>query len=106
MVFFQYYYYRFFVQFVLIFYDGSHLTFDFLIHLLLLLLYSISCFHFLRHFFFLRYFRDLLRQRERGDATSLLKALNPQEAFLADPAAGLHIRFRLGGFSFPPAVYR
>jgi hypothetical protein len=45
------------------------------------------------------YYRDLLRKRERGDASVLLRALSPQEAFLADPAAGLHVRFRLGGLS-------
>jgi hypothetical protein len=51
------------------------------------------------------YYRDLVRQRERGDPAMLLRVLSPHEAFLADPAAGLHVRFRLGGLSFPPTVY-
>jgi hypothetical protein len=51
------------------------------------------------------YYRDLLRKRERGDASLLLRALSPQEAFLADPAAGLHVRFRLGGLSVRAAEH-
>ncbi len=43
--------------------------------------------------------------RDRGDACSLLKAINPREASLLDVAAGGHVRFRLGGQVFPPTVY-
>lgn len=35
----------------------------------------------------------------------MLRCINPKEAQLAEPAAGLHVRFRLGGFQFPPLIY-
>jgi hypothetical protein len=31
--------------------------------------------------------------------------VNPREAQLADAAAGIHVRFRLGGTTFPPLVF-
>jgi hypothetical protein len=34
----------------------------------------------------------------------MLRAINPREAALLDAAAGAHVRFRLDGRPFPPAV--
>lgn len=51
------------------------------------------------------YYRDLIQFRERGDPKELLRVINPREAQLADAAAGVHVRFRLGGATFPPLVF-
>jgi hypothetical protein len=45
------------------------------------------------------------RCREQGDPKALLKCINPAEAALVDAAAGVHVRFRLGGTTFPPLVF-
>jgi hypothetical protein len=42
--------------------------------------------------------------REAADPRQLLRSINAAEAALVEPAAGLHIRFRLGGSSFPPIL--
>lgn len=42
--------------------------------------------------------------RAKGDPRAMLRAINPREAALLDAAAGAHVRFRLGGSSFPPVV--
>jgi hypothetical protein len=42
--------------------------------------------------------------RGGDDPRALLRAINPREAALLDAAAGAHVRFRLGGASFPPQV--
>lgn len=42
--------------------------------------------------------------REAADPRQLLRGINAPEAALMDPAAGLHVRFRLGGSSFPPIL--
>lgn len=34
-----------------------------------------------------------------------LQSINPREAALLDSAAGLHVRLRLGGVTFPPTIY-
>lgn len=53
-----------------------------------------------------RYYRDMVAAVERrGDPRSLLRAAFPHEAQLADAAAGVHVRFRLGGEAFPPVIY-
>jgi len=52
-----------------------------------------------------RYYRDLITFRNAGDPKVMLKAINPLEAGLIDAAAGLHVRFRLGGHLFPPTIY-
>lgn len=52
-----------------------------------------------------KYYRDLIRFRERGDPNVLLKSINPKEANLSEAAAGVHVRFRLGGTTFPPLVF-
>uniref|UniRef100_A0A7S0RDM8 Uncharacterized protein n=1 Tax=Chlamydomonas leiostraca TaxID=1034604 RepID=A0A7S0RDM8_9CHLO len=51
------------------------------------------------------FYRDLIQFRERGDPRLMLRAINPREAALADAAAGIHVRFRLGGAMFPPLVF-
>ena len=50
------------------------------------------------------YYRDMLRFRETTDPAAMLRCINPREGRLADAAAGLHLRFRLGGSCFPPLV--
>ncbi|XP_028972212.2 protein MFI isoform X2 [Esox lucius] len=52
-----------------------------------------------------QYFKNLVRFRSRGDPRLLLRRENPNEADILDAAAGVHIRFRLGGTSFPPSIY-
>ncbi|XP_054893154.1 protein MFI [Poeciliopsis prolifica] len=52
-----------------------------------------------------RHVKRMIGQCYRQDPKSLLKTVNPREAELLDPAAGVFIRFRLGGVSFPPQVY-
>mmetsp|Transcript_24207 Transcript_24207/g.40559 ORF Transcript_24207/g.40559 Transcript_24207/m.40559 type:complete len:345 (-) Transcript_24207:57-1091(-) len=52
-----------------------------------------------------QYYRDMINFRERGDPAQLLKAINPREASLLDAASGCHVRFRLGGLTFPPIIY-
>ena len=51
------------------------------------------------------FYVDLIKFRERGDPQLMLKCINPKEASLIDSASGLHVRFRLGGASFPPTIY-
>ncbi|KAJ3375439.1 hypothetical protein GGF31_004557 [Allomyces arbusculus] len=52
-----------------------------------------------------QYLRGLIRTREQADPRSILKFINPKESHLMDSAAGVHVRFRLGGTSFPPTIY-
>lgn len=42
--------------------------------------------------------------REAAGPRQLLRCMNAPEAALMEPAAGLHIRLRLGGSSFPPIL--
>ena len=51
------------------------------------------------------YLREMLFFREQGDAKELLRCINPREAKLIDAATAIHVRFRLGGSLFPPAIY-
>ncbi|KAK9821024.1 hypothetical protein WJX74_002716 [Apatococcus lobatus] len=51
------------------------------------------------------FFRDLVLFNEKQPPRELLKSINPQEATLFDGATGLHVRFRLGGQSFPPMLF-
>lgn len=51
------------------------------------------------------YYKQLINFRRNGDPQLLLKCVNPREAALLDSAAGVHIRFRLGGAKFPPNIY-
>ncbi|CAN0239235.1 unnamed protein product, partial [Ectocarpus sp. 6 AP-2014] len=52
-----------------------------------------------------RYYRNVIDFRLGGDPRLLLRAINPGEAALFDRAAGVHVRFRLGGYTFPPSIY-
>ena len=46
-----------------------------------------------------------LLSREKGSPAELLRCINFREAQLCDSAAGMHVRFRLGGTTFPPLVF-
>ncbi|KAG8009367.1 protein C11orf65, partial [Nibea albiflora] len=52
-----------------------------------------------------KYFSDLINQCNQQDPKTILKTVNPREAELLDAAAGVFIRFRLGGTTFPPNIY-
>ncbi|KAM4795502.1 protein MFI [Rhinophrynus dorsalis] len=52
-----------------------------------------------------KYYKNLINFKRKGDPKLLLKCINPQEAELIDAAAGVHVRFRLGGMKFPPNIY-
>ncbi|GAA6231775.1 uncharacterized protein C11orf65-like [Lates japonicus] len=52
-----------------------------------------------------RYFKQLISQFNQGDPQKILKPVNPREAELLDAAAGVFMRFRLGGVTFPPNIY-
>eukprot|EP00736_Rhodelphis_marinus_P011497 Rmarinus@m.17561 len=52
-----------------------------------------------------KYYANLIKFREMGDPALMLRSINPREASLLDSAAGIHLRFRLGGHEFPPVIY-
>ncbi|XP_068438310.1 protein MFI isoform X2 [Clinocottus analis] len=52
-----------------------------------------------------KYFKELISRCNQGDPQAMLRAVNPREAKLLDAAAGVFIRFRLGGITFPPSIY-
>ncbi|XP_063300980.1 protein MFI [Pelobates fuscus] len=52
-----------------------------------------------------KYYKNLINFKGIGDPRLLLKCINPREAELLDAAAGVHVRFRLGGVKFPPNIY-
>lgn len=52
-----------------------------------------------------RYYRDLINFKTRGNPSLMLKCINPNESKFLDPAAGIHIKFRLAGERFPPNIY-
>ena len=41
----------------------------------------------------------------KGNPKELLRTINPVEASLIDRASNIHVRFRLGGETFPPLIY-
>ncbi|XP_030056133.1 protein MFI isoform X2 [Microcaecilia unicolor] len=43
------------------------------------------------------YYKNLIMFQRKGDPRILLKCIIPREAELLDAAAGIHVRFRLGG---------
>ncbi|KAL2085877.1 hypothetical protein ACEWY4_019197 [Coilia grayii] len=51
------------------------------------------------------YFKGLIKFHNQGHPRVLLKHVNPREADILDSAAGVFIRFRLGGITFPPTIY-
>mmetsp|Transcript_15420 Transcript_15420/g.21100 ORF Transcript_15420/g.21100 Transcript_15420/m.21100 type:complete len:612 (+) Transcript_15420:16-1851(+) len=52
-----------------------------------------------------RYFRDLVVTKLKGAPADLLRTIIPNEIDLMDRAAGVHVRFRLGGSTFPPKIF-
>ena len=52
-----------------------------------------------------RYFSTLICHKLKGAPADLLRAIIPNESTLLDRAAGVHVRFRLGGAMFPPQIY-
>uniref|UniRef100_A0A3B4G812 Uncharacterized protein n=1 Tax=Pundamilia nyererei TaxID=303518 RepID=A0A3B4G812_9CICH len=52
-----------------------------------------------------RYFKELIFYCKQQDPKTILKTVNPREAELLDAAAGVFIRFRLGGINFPSHIY-
>ncbi|XP_070708843.1 protein MFI [Pempheris klunzingeri] len=50
-------------------------------------------------------FKDIIIRCKQQDPQTILKSVNPREAKLLDAAAGVLVRFRLGGISFPPNIY-
>ncbi|KAM9337570.1 protein MFI-like [Symphorus nematophorus] len=52
-----------------------------------------------------KYFKGLISQFNQRDPQTILRTVNPREAELLDAAAGVFIRFRLGGITFPPNIY-
>ena len=52
-----------------------------------------------------KYYKELIRFKLKGNPKELLKTINPSESFLIDKASNVHIRFRLGGYKFPPLIY-
>ncbi|KAK5599858.1 hypothetical protein CRENBAI_014837 [Crenichthys baileyi] len=52
-----------------------------------------------------RHVQKLISHCNQQDPQTVLRTVNPREAELLDGAAGVFIRFRLGGVTFPPRVY-
>uniref|UniRef100_A0A8D0HJY5 Chromosome 11 open reading frame 65 n=1 Tax=Sphenodon punctatus TaxID=8508 RepID=A0A8D0HJY5_SPHPU len=52
-----------------------------------------------------QYYKQLIDFRGFGEPRQLMRCINPREAEFLDAAAGVHIRFRLGGTKFPPNIY-
>eukprot|EP00606_Chrysophyceae_sp_TOSAG23-5_P001622 GSChrysophyteH2.ASY1.ANO1.1411.1 assembled CDS len=51
------------------------------------------------------YYRDLVVNKLQGAPQELLRSIIPNESSLLDRAAGVVVRFRLGGAVFPPKVF-
>ncbi|XP_052586020.1 protein MFI [Peromyscus californicus insignis] len=52
-----------------------------------------------------QHFKSLIDLRRQGEPRQIVRFLNPKEAELLDGAAGIQVRFRLGGVKFPPQIY-
>ncbi|XP_048350669.1 protein MFI isoform X3 [Sphaerodactylus townsendi] len=52
-----------------------------------------------------QFYKDLIGFKQCGDPSYLMRYIEPREAEFLDAAAGVHIRFRLGGAKFPPCIY-
>ncbi|XP_035299590.1 protein MFI [Cricetulus griseus] len=52
-----------------------------------------------------QHFKSLIDLRRQGEPRQIVKFINPKEAELLDAAAGIQVRFRLGGVKFPPEIY-
>ncbi|XP_013915881.1 PREDICTED: uncharacterized protein C11orf65 homolog [Thamnophis sirtalis] len=51
------------------------------------------------------YYKELIGFKQYGEPSQLMKYIEPREAEFLDAAAGVHIKFRLGGDKFPPSIY-
>lgn len=51
------------------------------------------------------FYKSLVLEKLRGAPSDLLRNIIPREVDLLDRAAGIHVRFRLGGYSFPPKIF-
>lgn len=51
------------------------------------------------------YLKGLINFCNAGDPYVMLRSINPIESGLIDPASGLLLRFRLGGYRFPPQIF-
>ncbi|XP_045412616.1 protein MFI [Lemur catta] len=52
-----------------------------------------------------QHLKSMIDLRRQGEPRQIMKFINPKEAELLDAAAGIHVRFRLGGAQFPPQIY-
>ena len=52
-----------------------------------------------------RHYKSLIDFHDSGEPAAMLRAINPGEAAMMDAASGAFVRFRLGGHTFPPAIY-
>ncbi|XP_052045313.1 protein MFI [Apodemus sylvaticus] len=52
-----------------------------------------------------QHFKSLIDLRRQGEPRQIVRYINPKEAELLDAAAGVQVRFRLGGVKFPPEIY-
>lgn len=52
-----------------------------------------------------RYLRDIILNKLQGIPADLLRSIIPIETDFLDRAAGIHVRFRLGGVMFPPKIF-
>ncbi|XP_078078957.1 protein MFI [Mustelus asterias] len=52
-----------------------------------------------------KHYKNIINFRGQGNPQFMMKCINPIEAKLLDSAAGVHVRFRLGGETFPPKIY-
>ncbi|XP_027436344.1 protein MFI isoform X1 [Zalophus californianus] len=52
-----------------------------------------------------QHYKRLIDIRRQGEPHQIVKYIDPKEAELLDAAAGVHVRFRLGGVKFPPDIY-
>ncbi|XP_076969181.1 protein MFI isoform X6 [Tamandua tetradactyla] len=52
-----------------------------------------------------QHFKNLINIRRQGEPRHIVRYINPKEAELLDAAAGINVRFRLGGIDFPPNIY-
>ncbi|XP_044297379.1 protein MFI isoform X2 [Varanus komodoensis] len=51
------------------------------------------------------YYKELIGFKLCGEPSHLMKYIDPREAEFLDAAAGVHMKFRLGGIKFPPSIY-
>ncbi|XP_005619877.1 protein MFI isoform X2 [Canis lupus familiaris] len=52
-----------------------------------------------------QHYKRLIGIRRQGEPRQIVKYIDPKEAELLDAAAGIRVRFRLGGVKFPPDIY-